>query len=104
MYAIVEVGSKQYTVKVGDLINVERIEQKKAKSIDLDKVLLVAEKDKVEIGNPYIKGAKVKAEIKGDFRAKKVIAYKFRRRKSSSTKRGHRQNLTRLLIKEIATK
>ncbi|MEW5758378.1 MAG: 50S ribosomal protein L21 [Candidatus Omnitrophota bacterium] len=104
MYAIVEVGAKQYTIKEGDIINVELIGQGKAKSVELNKVLLIADKDDIKIGKPYIKDAKIKAEVKGDFRAKKVIAFKFRRRKSSSTKRGHRQNLTRLLIKEIINK
>lgn len=100
MYAIVEVGSKQYTVEKGDVINVELIKDK-SKTVDLDKVLLIVDKDKIELGKPYIKGAKVKADNLGLVKAKKVFAFKFRRRKSSSTKVGHRQKLNRLLIKDI---
>jgi large subunit ribosomal protein L21 len=102
MYAIVEVGAKQYNIKVGDSFNVEKQDAEKGETIVLDKVLLVAKDDLVEIGMPYVKKALVKAEVIGDLKGKKVISYKYRRRKSSDWKKGHRQKYTRIEIKEIA--
>ncbi len=102
MYAIVEVGAKQYNVKVGDSLNVEKQVGEKGKIISLEKVLLVAKGDAVEIGRPYLKSALVKAKVVGDLKGKKIISYKYRRRKSSDWKKGHRQQLTRIEIKEIA--
>jgi large subunit ribosomal protein L21 len=101
MYAIIEVGAKQHNVEKGDIIEVERFEAEKGKGIIFDKVLLVAGDDKVEIGQPYVKGASVKAEVLCQFRATKVVTYKYRRRKASHFKKGHRQNLTRIKIEEI---
>jgi len=69
--------------------------------IILNKVLLVSHNNKVEVGQPYLKEAKVKAEVLQQFKAKKVISFKYRRRKSSDWKKGHRQQLTRLKIQEI---
>jgi len=101
MYAIIEVGAKQYNVKPGDIIEVEKQPKEEGKEIILDKVLLLAEDKEVKIGQPYIKGAKVKALLLKHFKAKKVISFKYRRRKSSHWKKGHRQQLSRLKIKEI---
>lgn len=104
MYAIIEVGAKQYRITEGDTIDVEKQDAKESEEIVLDKVLLVSKDDQVLIGQPYVKEAKVKAEILKHFKAKKVISYKYRRRKSSHWKKGHRQSLTRLKIKEILIK
>ena len=102
MYAIVEVGGKQYKVKEKDIIEVERQVGKENMDIDLNKVLLIAEdKKKFEVGRPFLREAKVIATILKQLKAKKVFSYKYRRRKSSHWKKGHRQQLTRLLIKEI---
>lgn len=103
MYAIVEIGGKQYRVKQNDIIEVEKQDVDKAKKIILKSVLLVAKDDgELKIGNPIVKDASVVAEHLGVFRGKKLVIYKYRRRKASShTKKGHRQNLSRLLIKEI---
>jgi large subunit ribosomal protein L21 len=101
MYAIVEVGAKQYTVKKGDVIEVERQDFPEGKEIFLDKVLLVSKDKKVEVGQPYLKAAKVVATLLSQFKAKKLVSFKYRRRKSSRWKKGHRQQLSRLAIKEI---
>ena len=101
MYAIIEVGAKQHTVKKGDILEVEKLEAEEGKGLVFDKVLLVSEGDKVEIGYPYIKGASVKAELLCQIKADKVITYKYRRRKASHRKKGHRQKLTRIKIEEI---
>ena len=102
MYAIVETGSKQYKVAKNDTIEVEKLGLKKAKEVKLDKVLFISDKKHAEIGSPYIKGAHVVCDVLGEKRDKKVISFKYRRRHASSKKKiGHRQDLTRLSIKEI---
>jgi len=101
MYAIIEVGAKQHSVKKGDIITVEKQAAKVGSDITLNKVLLVYKDKKVEIGQPYIKGAKIEATVLKQTKAKKVVSYKYRRRKSSHWKKGHRQQLTQLKIKEI---
>ncbi|PIQ89007.1 MAG: 50S ribosomal protein L21 [Candidatus Omnitrophica bacterium CG11_big_fil_rev_8_21_14_0_20_42_13] len=99
MYAIIEVENKQYKVAPGDVVETEKLKGAKRK-ITFDKVLLVSGEN-ITIGRPYIKGAKVSASITGDVKSKKVIAFKFKRRKGYHRKVGHRQNLTRLKIEEI---
>ena len=101
MYAIVEVGAKQYSVKKDDIIEVEKQGTAEGKEIALNKVLLVSKDKKIEVGTPYLKDAKVEALVLKQFRGEKLISYKYRRRKSSHWKKGHRQYLTRLKIKDI---
>ncbi|MFA5200467.1 MAG: 50S ribosomal protein L21 [Candidatus Omnitrophota bacterium] len=100
MYAIIEVGSQQYNVKKDDIIQVNK-EVTKKDIITIDKVLLVSKDKKVEIGTPYVKGAKVQAEVLGQVLGEKTIAYKYRRRKASHWTKGHRAQLTELKIKSI---
>lgn len=102
MYAVIEVGAKQFSVKKDDIVEVERQPAEKGKEVSLDKVLLVSDSKKVEFGQPFLKEAKVKALVMGHFRGDKTVAFKYRRRKASHTTKGHRQELTRLKIKEIA--
>jgi large subunit ribosomal protein L21 len=101
MYAIIEVGAKQYNVKIGDIIEVEKQAAVEGKEITLDKILLVSKDKKIEVGQPYLKAARVLAMVLKHIKAKKVVSFKYRRRKSSHWKKGHRQQLTRLQIKEI---
>jgi large subunit ribosomal protein L21 len=101
MYAIVEVGAKQYSVKKDDVIDVEKQDAVEGKEISLNKVLLAVKNQKVEIGQPYLKEAKVQAVVLKHIKSEKVISFKYRRRKSKHWKKGHRQQLTRLKIKEI---
>ena len=102
MYAIVELGAKQYVVKKNDIIEVEKLDFPDGKEIALDKVLLVSKEKKIEIGRPYLKEAKVSVVVLEQAKGEKVISYKYRRRKSSHWTKGHRQQITRLKIKEIA--
>lgn len=103
-FAIVETGSKQYRVEPKSVIEVEKLPlPKEGKEITLDRVLLVQDGGKLHVGDPLVKGAKVLCEHLGPLRAQKVISFKFRRRKSSQRKLGHRQALTRLLVKKIQT-
>ncbi len=101
MYAIIEVGAKQYNVKKGDIIDVEKQAAKEGKDITLHKILLLSKDKKIELGQPYIKDAKVEAEVVKHIKGEKVVSFKYRRRKSSHWKKGHRQQLTQLKIKEI---
>lgn len=101
MYAIIEVGAKQYSVKIDDIIDVEKQNTKEEKEITLNKVLLVSKDRKIEIGQPYLKDAKVYAIVLKHLKSKKTVSFKYRRRKSSHWKKGHRQQLTRLKIKDI---
>jgi len=101
VYAIVETGGKQYRVEPGKVIAVERVQGGMGDSVELEKVLLFSDGEQTRIGNPYISGIKVLSEIVSQGRGDKVIVFKFRRRKKYRRKQGHRQALTRLLIKEI---
>ncbi len=101
MYAIIEVGARQYTVQKEDTIEVEKQVGLAGEEVELDKILLVSDKDAVQVGQPYIKTAKVRAIILKHLKAAKLISFKYRRRKASHWKKGHRQQLTQLKIKDI---
>ncbi len=105
MYAIIQTGGKQYKVCQGDTLNVERLsspaKDAKDKEFTIKEVLLVCDGKEVKVGKPLLKDAKVVCEVISDFKAAKVISFKYRRRKNSKWKKGHRQLLTRIKIKEI---
>ena len=101
MYAIIETGGKQYKVAKDDILGVEKLAGNKGEAVVFKNVLLAADNQNVQIGRPYLIGAQVSAEKLSDVKTKKTIAFKFRRRKNSSTRVGHRQQLTRVRIKEI---
>ena len=101
-YAIVETGSKQYRVEPKTLIEVEKLSIPQGqKEVALEKVLFVRSGDQIHVGNPTVNGAKVICDYLGDLRGPKVISFRFRRRKNSRRKKGHRQSLTKLQVKEI---
>ena len=105
MYAVVQTGSKQYRVQPGDVVEVELLDGGKGQEIALDTVLLVADGDKIQVGKPTVAGASVTAEVvEPDRKARKVIAFKFRRREGYHRKRGIRAHHTILKIKEIVVK
>ena len=101
MFAVIETGGKQYKVKQGDIIDIEKISVEEGGKVEFDKVLLVADDTKIEIGAPFIKDAKVVAEFLKQDRDKKVIAFKQKRRKNFKKKIGHRQAISVLKIEEI---
>ncbi|RJO63977.1 MAG: 50S ribosomal protein L21 [Candidatus Omnitrophota bacterium] len=101
MYAIIEVGAKQYIVKEGDSIEVERQKIEQHKDIILKNILLISNDKETKVGQPFLKDATVKATVVEHTKAEKLISFKYRRRKSSHWTKGHRQRLTRLTIKEI---
>ena len=103
MYAIIQTGSKQYKVAVGDIIEVEKLGLEAGSEVTFDQVLAVAAEDgKLNIGTPMVEGAKVSAKVLDNFRAKKIVVFKMKRRKGYRRTQGHRQNLTRVEITAIA--
>jgi len=103
MYAIIETGGKQYRVQPGEVIEVEKLPAPEGK-VTFDRVLLCADGGKVKVGSPTVANAKVTGELLEVAKGRKVVAFKKRRRKSSQTKRGHRQTLARVRIDEITVK
>ncbi|MDE5832477.1 MAG: 50S ribosomal protein L21 [Desulfovibrio sp.] len=100
MYAVVETGGKQFRVEQNSKITVEKLAGDNGSEIILEKVLLLGGEE-LKLGDPYIAGASVKAEILAQKRGPKLVIFKRRRRKDSKCKHGHRQDLTELLIKDI---
>ena len=101
-FAVIQTGGKQYIVKPGQQLRVEKIEKpKRGKTITFDKVLLRAGEKKVEIGTPFVKGAKVTAEWVEEGRAKKVTILRYHSKTRYRKKKGHRQPYTKVLIKTI---
>ena len=100
MYAVIRTGGKQYRVAQGDRLRVEKLPGEPGSKITFEEVLMIGG-DKVSVGAPLVKGAKVSAEIVAQERAKKVIVFKFRRRKNYRRKRGHRQPFTELKITDV---
>jgi len=103
MYAIIRTGGKQYQVAAGDTLKVERIQGEVGDTIEINDVLLVADGDKVTVGQPVIEGARVTAKITEQGRAKKILVFKKKKRKGYQVKNGHRQQYTALTIEEVAT-
>ena len=101
MYAIIETGGKQYRVTEGDTVRVEKLDAETGAEIQLDRVLLVAEGDSIQVGKPYLEGGRVTAEVAEHGRGDKVMIIKFRRRKHYMRRQGHRQWFTKLKITGI---
>ena len=102
MYAIIRTGGKQYQVAAGDTLRVEKLPGDVGDIVELDDVLLVADGDKVTVGQPVVDGARVRAKIVEQGRAKKILVFKKKKRKGYQVKKGHRQYYTALMIEEIA--
>lgn len=104
MYAVIKDNGKQYKVKTGDTIWLDlKEETKKGDTIEFNDVLLYSNDNETKVGTPLVTDVKVVAEIKGMKKGKKLVVMKFRRRKNSRTKKGHRQKYTEVNIKEIVT-
>lgn len=101
MYAIIKTGGRQYKVSQGDIIEVEKADKASGELIEVNDVLLVSDGERIEIGKPTLDSSKVVCEVLSHKKGKKTIAFTFRRRKGSKTKKGHRQLYTKLRVKEI---
>jgi large subunit ribosomal protein L21 len=102
MYAVIETGGKQYRVAENDRLTVEKIDAKAGTVVELSKVLLVADGDKITMGKPTVSGAKVTAKVVSQQRGKKLRIAKFIRRGGYFNRMGHRQDLTTLAIEKIS--
>lgn len=101
MYVVIETGGKQYKVVKNDVILVEKLTEKEKGEIKLNRILLAKEGNSYHVGSPYLKGSHVTCEILGHVKADKVVAFKYKKRKSEKKKIGHRQQLFKLKVKEI---
>jgi large subunit ribosomal protein L21 len=108
MYAIIRTGNRQYRAEVGSTIDIERLNDASGNplpfdhKIEISDVLLIGDGDKTVVGQPNVSGATVKATVVSQYRAKKVIVFKYRQRTKYRRKRGHRHYYTRIRIDEIA--
>lgn len=102
MYAVIISGGKQYPVKEGDSIRVEKLAVDAGSSIEFDKVLMIADGDNIRIGDPYLSGCVVKAEVVQHGRGDKIRIIKMKRRKHHMKRMGHRQWFTEIKITGIA--
>lgn len=102
IYAVIATGGKQYRVKVGDRIAVERLSEDAGTDITIDQVLLVGGNGETKIGTPIVEGATVSATINEHGRGEKIVVFKFKKRKRYRRRTGHRQELTRLTITGIS--
>ena len=100
--AIFETGGKQYKVKEGDVIFIERLSSEEEESVTFDNVLAIFDDADSSIGAPYVEGASIEATIVKNGKSKKVIVYKMKRRKGYHRKQGHRQPYTKILIEKIS--
>lgn len=103
MYAIIESCGKQYKVAQGDVVFFEKLDAEEGKKITFDKVILVSENGKVQVGNPYVKGVKVEGKVVSHGKAKKIIVFKMKPKKNYRRKQGHRQPYTKVEITGIKT-
>lgn len=101
MFAVIKTGGKQYKVQEGDVLNVEKLNMEKEKKVTFDKVLLIEDEGKTLIGTPFVENALVRAEVIENFKDKKILVFKKKRRKQYRRTRGHRQELTQIKIEEI---
>ena len=101
MFAVIQTGGKQYKVAAGDKIKVEKLEAKEGDSLVFDKVLLTADGDNVQVGVPYVGGAKVDAKILKQGRHDKIIVFKYHSKTRYRKKKGHRQDYTEVEIMGI---
>jgi large subunit ribosomal protein L21 len=101
MYAVIKTGGKQYRVAANETLTIERLPGEAGGTIEFTEVLMIGGEGAPKFGKPMIAGAKVTAELVEQTRGDKVIAFKKRRRKNSRRKRGHRQDLTTVKIRDI---
>ena len=101
MYAIIEACGKQYKVVEGDVVFFEKLDTEAGKKVTFDKVILVSDDGKVQVGNPYVKGVKVEGKVVAHGKAKKIIVFKMKAKKNERTKQGHRQPYTKVEITKI---
>jgi large subunit ribosomal protein L21 len=101
MYAVIEIVGKQYRVTPGTVLEVDRLEAEAGKTVTVDRVLLISNEGKLNLGNPTVSKASVVVDVVEHLRGDKKIAFKMKRRKGYHRTVGHRQELTRIKVAEI---
>jgi len=102
MYAVIQTGGKQYRVTPGELVKVEKLLGKAGDPVTFEKVLLTSDGETVNVGNPYLSDARVQGRIARQGRDRKVLVFKYKKRKKYRKKQGHRQAFTLIKVDEIA--
>jgi len=101
MYAVLVTGGKQYRVQEGDVIYVEKLDGEIESTVEIDNILVVSKDEGLTVGKPVVEGAKVVAKVLAQGKAKKIIVFKYKRKKDYRRKQGHRQPYTKLQIEKI---
>ncbi len=101
MYAIIESCGRQYKVSEGDVVLFEKLDVQEGSNITFDKVVLISNDEKVEVGSPYVKSAKVEGKVLAHGKHKKIIVYKYKPKKNYRRTQGHRQPYTKIEITKI---
>ena len=101
MYAVIEACGKQYKVTKGDVVFFEKLEAEEGKKVTFDKVVLLSDEGKIEVGAPYVKGIKVEGKVVAHGKAKKIVVFKYKAKKNYRRKQGHRQPYTKVEITAI---
>ena len=102
MHAVIATGGKQYLVKEGNVIKVEKIEAKEGEKIKLDQVLMLEKDGEYQFGQPLIENSYVEGKVLKHGRAKKIVVFKYKPKKKYQKKIGHRQSFTEIIIEQIA--
>lgn len=101
MYAVIETGGKQYQVKEGDVLFIEKLSAAAEENVTFDKVVALSTDSGLTVGAPYVSGAKVEAKLLKNGKAKKIVVFTYKAKKSSKTKQGHRQPYSQVRIEAI---
>jgi large subunit ribosomal protein L21 len=102
MNAIIVTGGKQYSVKEGDVVYIEKLEVEAGETVTFDQVLAVVDGENSKFGAPVVAGAKVEAKVVKNGKGKKIMVYKYRPKKDSQSRQGHRQPYTKVQIEKIS--
>ena len=101
MYAIIEACGRQYKVQEGDTVFFEKLDTEEGKKVNFDKVILLSDDKKVQVGNPYVTDAKVEGKVVSHGRGKKIVVFKYKAKKNERKTQGHRQEYTKVEITSI---
>lgn len=101
MYAVIETGGKQYQVKEGDVIFIEKLSAEADETVTFDKIVAVGAEDGIKIGTPYVDGATVEAKVIKNGKAKKITVFTYKPKKGEKRKQGHRQPYTQVRIEAV---
>ena len=104
MYAIIEACGRQYKVQEGEVVYFEKLGAEEGKKVSFDKVVLISNDGKVQVGNPYVANAKVEGKVVSNGKAKKILVFNYNAKKNERKTRGHRQDYTKVEITSIKVK